>query len=140
MVIFIQRNVLTYRKRARCITCCRPSPATVEAKAFVANDCNQPTSSKSFWVRLSLDLQHVEGQYDDLADANDTTSGSMHNSLPVSLSECAVERTTMVFRQVVPHKRLSTIFVHTLKDLVSRQPNVPSEPSSIMYFISCRIS
>jgi hypothetical protein len=42
----------------------------------------------------------------------------MHESLAVTTTECPIEPVAVVFGEVVPCKRLATVFVHTLEDLV----------------------
>ena len=87
-----------------------PAGAPVEAHAFVGHDAEDAAAAEGVGVGLAFDLQDVEGEEDDLADADqavriwsawvglstdvlrDTPSGSrMHDSLAVALSERSVE-------------------------------------------------
>ena len=63
-------KVQAYCKRPRRVSCCSPAPSSVEPKSFIRHDPEHSSSSKGVRVRLSLDLENVERQEDDLADAN----------------------------------------------------------------------
>jgi len=107
----------TYRKRARCVACCRPAPATVHAKALVRDNLDQPTSSECLGVGLTLDLEDIEWQQNNLTDSNDGARGRVHDGLALALAKCAVEAVSVVPRKVVSYKRLSPEFVYTLQHL-----------------------
>lgn len=66
-----------YRKRARRITGGSPAPTSIKAKALVCNNSEDAAAPEGLGVRLTLYLEHVEGQQDNLSDANqaDTSQG-----------------------------------------------------------------
>lgn len=45
----------------------------------------------------------------------------MHDGLAVTLAEVAIECVAVVLGEIVAHKRLTTILVHSLKDLFLSQ-------------------
>ena len=61
---------LTYSKRARGIAGGCPARAAVQAHPLIGNNPEQTAAAESLWVRLPLDLEHVEWQQDDLTNAN----------------------------------------------------------------------
>lgn len=100
------------------IACRRPAPSSVQAEALVANDSQDATATERLWVCLPLDLQHVQWEKDDLANADQASGGRVHHGLASALAEGAVEGAAMVLRQVVAHEWLSSVLVHSLKNLV----------------------
>ena len=108
----------TYRKRSRRVTGRSPSPATVEAKALVGNNLEEATSPEGLRVGLTLDLEHVQRQKDNLSNTNHGTCGRVHDGLAVALSECAVEAVTVVLGKVVADERLTAELVDSLEDLL----------------------
>ena len=55
-----------------------PAPASVQAEALVPHDFEDTSSAERLGVGLALDLEHVEGQEDDLADTDQTRRSKRH--------------------------------------------------------------
>lgn len=66
----------TYGERARGIASSRPTPATIETETLVTDNLENATALKGLGVRLALDLQDIERQEDNLADADQTRGSS----------------------------------------------------------------
>jgi hypothetical protein len=66
----------TYGERARCIARRGPAPAAVQAEALVLDDLKDAAAAEGLGVGLALDLEHVEREEDDLADADQAVSVS----------------------------------------------------------------
>ena len=66
----------THCKRTRGITGDSPAPATVERGAFLHEDTDDAAPAERLRVHLPLDLERVEGEQDDLADARQTARGA----------------------------------------------------------------
>lgn len=64
----------TYRKGAGGISGGCPAPAPVQAEALIGDNLEYTASSEGLGVCLALDFENVEGQQDDLANADQTTS------------------------------------------------------------------
>ena len=62
----------TYREGAGRVARGGPAPAPVQAEALVPHDLEDASSAERLGVGLALDLEHVEGQQDDLADTDQT--------------------------------------------------------------------
>nr|GFD60917.1 hypothetical protein [Tanacetum cinerariifolium] len=75
----------TYRKRTGRVAGGGPAPAAVQAKALVGDDPEQPTAPEGLGVGLALDLEHVERQQDNLANANERAGRGVHDGLAVAL-------------------------------------------------------
>jgi hypothetical protein len=108
----------TYRKRSRRVTCRSPSPAAVEAETLVGNNLEETASPESLGVGLTLDLEHVQRQKDNLSNTNHGTCGRVHDGLAGALSECAVEAVAVVLGKIVADERLTTELVDSLKHLL----------------------
>jgi hypothetical protein len=64
----------TYRERPGGVSGRRPAPATVQPEALVLDDLENAPATEGFRVGLALDLEDVEREEDDLADADKTGS------------------------------------------------------------------
>lgn len=95
-----------------------PAPASVQTEALVGNNPHDTTAAERLGVCLPLDLEHVKREKDDLANADNATSGSVHDGLAVASAEGAVEGAAVVLGQVVAHERLTAVLVDALQDLV----------------------
>jgi hypothetical protein len=106
-------------ERARSISGSSPLPSTVETEALVGNNLEETTALESLWVRLTLDLEHVQWEEDNLSDTDQGTGSSGHDGLSGTFAECVLESSGMVVGEVVTGERLSTILVNTLENLVA---------------------
>lgn len=68
---------------------------------------------------MTLDLQHVEGQEDDLSDTDDGSGERGHHRLSGLGAEGALEVGAVVLGEVVAHEGLSAVLVDSLEDLVA---------------------
>ena len=124
----------TYSERTRSVTGSSPAPAAVETEALVLDDAQNTTTTESLRVGLTLDLENIEREDDNLTNTDQAircqpsllhklrtqyspAGGGVHNSLAGTLAESAVERVAVVLRQVVANEWLTTVLVHTLQDL-----------------------
>jgi len=62
----------THSKGSRGIPCRSPAPAAIQTKPFIADDPENTAPSEGLWICLPLDLQDVEREQDNLADADET--------------------------------------------------------------------
>lgn len=114
----------TYSKRTGCVTGGSPAPSAVQTEALVGNDPEQSTSPERLRVGLTLDLEDVERQQDNLTNTDQRTSTRVHDGLAVALAECLVEEFAVVPREVVAGEGLSTVLVDALEDLQSSSDHV----------------
>lgn len=68
---------------------------------------------------MTLDLEHIQGQQDDLADTDQTTSSGVHDGLSGLLAEYVLELGAVVLAEEVPGNGLATVLVYPLQNLVS---------------------
>lgn len=106
-----------YGERTRRVTGSGPAPATVKTEALIGDDLEETTATESLGVGLTLDLEDVEGEEDDLADADEGAGGGGHDSLAGGLAEGAREGLGVVGGQVVTDEGLAAVLVDTLEDL-----------------------
>lgn len=107
----------TYRERARGISCSSPAPASVQAEALVGDNLEHTSAPKCLRICLALDLEHVQGQQDDLADTDQATSCGVQDGLACFLAESRLKIRSIVLRQEVAGDRLAAVFVNSLEDL-----------------------
>lgn len=126
VVVFEMENLLLrpcatteQRERARRVTCRRPPCTSVQAHTFVCDDLEEPARPECLWVCLALDLEHVEGQENNLANTDERASGSIEHSFSCAFAERFVEVGRVVLCQVVTHEWLSAILVYSLENLVA---------------------
>lgn len=116
------------RKGARSVTRGRPARTAVQAHSLIGDDAHEAAVAESFWVGLALDLEHVEGQQDDLADADERAGRGVQDGFAGALAEGAVEFGGVVLREVVAHERLAAVLVYPLQDFVAgRVPETGEE-------------
>jgi hypothetical protein len=115
----IKSQASTYSKRTRRITSRSPAPTSVQAETLVLDNLEHTTAAESLGVRLTLDLEHIQGQQDDLADTDQTTSSGVHDGLSGLLAEHVLELGAVVLTEEVPGNGLTTVLVYPLQNLVS---------------------
>lgn len=96
-----------------------PSPSTVESKTLIADNADDTTSTESLWVCLTLDLEDIKWQEDDLSDTDEGSGEGGDHGLSGLRAESAVERIAVVLGDEIAGEWLSTILVDTLRDLVT---------------------
>lgn len=64
----------TYSERSGSVTGGSPTSTTVETHTLIGDDLEQTTATESLGVSLTLDLEDVQGQKDDLSDTDQTIS------------------------------------------------------------------
>lgn len=64
---------MTYSKRTRGVTSGSPASTAVEPHALVGNNLEETTSTEGLRVCLSLDLQDIKREEDNLANTNQTS-------------------------------------------------------------------
>lgn len=74
-------------------------------------------------------LSHHRTQSRRYRDALSPASKRIHHRLPRPLPERLVELIAMVLGQVIPHKRLTAVLVHPLKNLETSIASTSREPS-----------
>lgn len=109
----------TYRKRTRGITRRSPPPPPVQAKALVEDDPADAAAAERFGVGLALDLEHVQGQQHDLANANQRAGRRVHDGLARLLAKGGLEVGAIVGAEVVAHHGLAAVLVYPLRHLVA---------------------
>lgn len=60
----------TDREGTRGVTGSCPAGTSVETHALVGDNLKQATATEGLGVRLTLDLQNIQGEQDDLSDTN----------------------------------------------------------------------
>ena len=71
-VFFGRGRTAEEREGARCVAGGGPGPAAVEGKVLVGDDAQDAPATEGFGVGLALDLEDVEREEDDLANADET--------------------------------------------------------------------
>ena len=66
---------------------------------------------------MPFDFQHVEGEEDDLADADEGAGGGVHDGFAGAWAEEAVEGGAVVEGEVVAREGLAAVLVDSLEDL-----------------------
>ena len=71
-----------------------PARTSVQAHALVGDDAEDASSAEGLGVGLPLDLEHIEGQQDDLADADQAEQGPRSANAPHTrwAAECGRRR------------------------------------------------
>jgi len=113
------RSRKTHRKGPRGIARSGPAPTAVQVEALVTDNLEDTTALEGLWVCLTLDLQHVEGEEDNLSNTDKAASGRVHDSLARLFAERALKVLAVVLPQVVARDGLTAIFVDTLENLVA---------------------
>lgn len=135
-------GTLTYSERTGGVTGSSPTGTTVQTHTLIRDDLEQTTAAEGLGVSLTLNLQDVQREEDDLSNADQTSayrqlptrifvvsvqrvvspaSSCVHDGLASSLSEGIIEGSTVVLGQVVAGEGLTTVLVDTLEDLFETQ-------------------
>jgi len=77
----------THRERSGRVARRRPVPPAIQRPALVPHDSRKAPISERLRVRLPLDLEHVERQEHDLADADQRAGGRVRHRLAVLRAE-----------------------------------------------------
>lgn len=115
--------VVTYGEGARGVARRCPAPAPVQAEALVLDDLEHAAAPEGLGVGLALDLEHVEGQEDDLADADQASRRRVHDGLARLLAKRILKVFAVVCPEVVARHRLAAVLVYPLEDLDCRTTN-----------------
>ena len=67
---------------------------------------------------MPLDLEDIERENDNLSYADNGAGSGVHDGLACALAEGVVELVAVVLGEVIAHKGLTTVLVHSLQDLV----------------------
>ena len=135
-----------YSERTRGVTSGSPASTAVQTHALILDDLEETTATESFRVCLSLDLQDIKREEDNLSDADQTefrsafealhsqsttvpSSSGVHNGLAISLAESIIEIVAPVLGQEIASEGLSSVLVDTLKDLTTRSSLVTFQSS-----------
>ncbi|KAI6769715.1 hypothetical protein HG530_004344 [Fusarium avenaceum] len=70
----IRSDFKTYSKRTRSVTGSSPAPTTVQTETLIGNDLEDTTATEGLGVCLTLDLEDIEGQKNDLTNTDQTAS------------------------------------------------------------------
>jgi hypothetical protein len=62
----------TYRERTGSVTGSSPTPATVQAEALISHNLQNTAAAEGLGVCLTLDLENIEREEDNLADTDQT--------------------------------------------------------------------
>jgi hypothetical protein len=62
----------TYSERSRGITGSSPASAAVKSHTLVGNNLEEATAAESLGVRLTLDLQDIQGEENDFTNTDQT--------------------------------------------------------------------
>ena len=106
-------------ERTWSVTGSSPSPSAVETEALILDDTDDTASAESLWVCLTLDLEDVEWEEDNLSDTDEGSGEGGDHGLSGLWAEGAVEGITVVAGDQVAGEWLATILVDTLGDLVT---------------------
>lgn len=133
----------TYSERSGSVTGGCPAGTPVQTHTLIGDNLDEATTAEGLGVRLTLNLQDVQRQQDDLTNTDQTrvrdrsatwgyrvyfkendrspASSGVHNSLAITLSEGVVKLVAVLLSQEVTGERLTTILVDTLEDLSCSQ-------------------
>ena len=64
--------MVTYSKRSRGVAGCSPASTTVQSHTLILNDLEEAAAAEGLGVSLTLDLENVEGQKNNLSDTDQT--------------------------------------------------------------------
>jgi len=117
-VLLGERRATEQRERTRRIAGRCPSPAPVQAKALVCNNLHHATAAEGLRVCLALDLEHVEGQEDDLSYADQGAGSRVQDGLAGLLTKGILKVGSVVLRQVVARDGLTAVLVYSLENLL----------------------
>ena len=104
----------TYRERARRIASNGPTPAPIERSTFFQEDAHNAAAAECLRVDLAFDLECVEWEQYDLADAGQATCGGLHHHLAFALAERVREVRLVVPGEDVVEPGLPAELVDTL--------------------------
>lgn len=104
-----------------------PAPTVVERETLVLDDLQEPSTLERLWVCLSLDLQDVQRQEDNLTNTDKGPSGRGKQGLPGLGAEGVVEVLLEVPGQELLGDRLTPVLVDSLQDLVAGGVSQPWE-------------
>lgn len=96
-----------------------PSPAAVETETLIFDNADDTASAESLWVCLTLDLEDVKWEEDDLSDTDEGSREGGDHGLSGLWAEGAVERITVVAGDEIAGEWLTAVLVDTLRDLVT---------------------
>lgn len=109
----------TYSERARGVSGGSPLPSTVQSHTLIGNDLEKTTALESLWVGLTLDLQDVQWEEDNLSNTDQRTSSGGHDGLSGTLTESILEGSSVVVGKVIASEWLTTVLIDTLENLVT---------------------
>lgn len=109
----------THRERSGGVSRRRPAPSAVEAEPFILDDRQHTAAAEGLGVGLALDLEDVEREQDDLANADQAAGGRVHDGLARLLAKGILELVAVVRAQVVARHRLAAVLVYPLQHLVA---------------------
>ena len=129
----------TNRKTPRSVSGSSPPPSPVQTEPFVGNYLKETSSPECIRVCLALDLENVKREKNNFSNTNHANSscfspqvlylwkqlrysnkpsgGGVQDRLSTPLSKGPVKLLTMMGWEVIPHKRLTTILVNSLRHL-----------------------
>ena len=108
----------TNSERTRRIPRRRPARAAIQSHPFIRHYSENPPPSEGFGIRLSFYFEHVEGEEDDFADADDAAGCGVHDGFAGAGAEGGVEGVAVVEGEVVAREGLAAVFVDSLEDLL----------------------
>lgn len=93
-----------------------PGPA-IQREPLVAHDADEAAGAEGGGVGLAFDLEDVEGEEDDFADADERAGGGVQDGFAGAGAEGVCEEGRVVLGQVVADEGLAAVFVDALEDL-----------------------
>mmetsp|Transcript_23249 Transcript_23249/g.74859 ORF Transcript_23249/g.74859 Transcript_23249/m.74859 type:complete len:315 (+) Transcript_23249:487-1431(+) len=108
------------REGARRVAGHRPTSATIQVPPLLHEQIHHPASTERVWVGLGLDLEHIKGQQDHLANADHGPGKAVHQGLGQLRTKGGVEVVAEAVLHQVTHEGLTTELVDALEHLVAR--------------------
>lgn len=109
-----ERRTSEERERSRRITRGGPAPAPVQPEALVLDDADDAAAAEGLGVCLALDLEDVEGEEHDLADADHGAGEGGYHGPAGRGAKGAVEGVAVVLGDEITGKGLASVLVYTL--------------------------
>lgn len=96
-----------------------PAPASVQTHTLLLDDLEEASALESLGVSLSLDLEDIEGQENNLSNTDQGTGGGRQKSLSGLLAEGLLVGGAPGLGQVLVDEGLATVLVNSLQNLVA---------------------
>ena len=106
-------------ERAGSVSSSGPAPTSVQVDIFVGQDTQEAARSERFRVGLTLDLEHIQWQKNDLSDSGQRTGSGRHDGFARTFTEQRFKLLLVIGSEVIVKVRLSSKLVDSLQHFVA---------------------